>query len=167
MFESDLHWYEHYSTSSISNSHAGTLSTGVKRGDDDFENTKVEADEDEVVAIEYGQSYPEYAVEVRAYAFKPTLAELQMRDADKSVKYRGQYSGEVVGRGIPESIHVIKKVRWWKVKFMEAMSDGDKSKVAGFWVPLMTPAKGLQMVQFGNLKSVSMHRLMYEVCCRC
>ena len=77
LFEHDSHWYEHYSSSSISNSHAGTLSTGVKRGGDDFEDMKVEADEDEVLAIEYGQSYPEYSVEVRAYAFKPILAKLQ------------------------------------------------------------------------------------------
>lgn len=68
----------------------------------------VEPDADEVIALANGS--PEHFIELRAYAFKVTLIELQMRDADKSVKYRGQYSGEIVGRAILESVHVIKKV---------------------------------------------------------
>jgi hypothetical protein len=97
-------------------------------------------------------------MELRAYPFKVTLAELQLRDADKSTKYRGQSSGELVGRGIPVSVHVIQRVRWWKVKFMATLSDddgSDKSKLPCYWVPLMIPTKGLQMVQLGHIKRVS------------
>lgn len=139
--------------------HAGDIPIDRKQQLPSFDDMEVPPDADEKVAIANGHTYPDVFLELRAYAFKVTLAELQIRDADMAVKYRGQLSGAVVGRGIPESVHVIKKVRWWKVKFMEATSDGSPSEKTGlatnFWIPLMTPSKGLQMIQFGQLKSVS------------
>lgn len=125
----------------------------AKREPSEFELI-VDPDNDEVLAIEYCKQYPEYFVELLALTTKQELSHLQNRDntdaIDASIKQ--QLNGSAFGRGSIVSVHVIKSVRCFKVKFIQFTASED-FKGRALWVPIMTEP-GLSHLQVQQLRKV-------------
>jgi hypothetical protein len=117
---------------------------------------EVTPDDDEAVAMECCNKSSTFSLKLFAFTKKEMLAELQAREGEVENKCLRQYDGESFGRGILQSVHVIRNIRCFKVEITHIdnqIPSGRKKQIAILWVPTMTD-RGLEHMLVPQLKKV-------------
>jgi hypothetical protein len=118
---------------------------------------EVRPDDDEAEAMAWMSKSSTFLLDLFALVNIENWADLQAREAGKSVK---ENTGSSVARGTLQSVHVIRNMRCFKVEIMHIdchtvwiASFGRKKKISSLWLPTMTD-RGLEHMKIPQLKKV-------------